>query len=55
MTQIINKDEVQKTSSKKSIIKIANNFAQAQLELKKSLREHLEPFKIKRKRLLMIF
>ncbi len=35
MTQIINKDEVQETPSKKSIIKTANNFDQAQSELKK--------------------
>ena len=35
MTQIINKNEGQKTSSKQSIIKIVKNIDQAQLELKK--------------------
>ena len=35
MTQTINKDEVQKTPSKKLTIKTANNIHQAQLELKK--------------------
>ena len=35
MTQIINKDEVQKTLSEKLSIKIVNNFTQAQLALKK--------------------
>ncbi len=35
MTQIINKDEVQKTPSKKLTIKTTNNIYQAQLELKK--------------------
>ena len=35
MTQIINKDEVQETSSKKLTIKTANSIDQAQLELRK--------------------
>ncbi|MBW3042663.1 histidinol dehydrogenase [Prochlorococcus marinus] len=35
MTQIINKNAVQKNLSKKSIIKIANNIDQAKLELKR--------------------
>ena len=35
MTQIINKDEVQETPSKKLTIKTANNIDQAKLELKK--------------------
>jgi len=35
MTQIINKNEVQETSSKKLTIKTANNIDQAQIELKK--------------------
>ena len=35
MTQIFNKDEVQKTFSKKSLIKITDNIDQAKLELKK--------------------
>ena len=34
MTQIINKGEVQETPLKKLTIKTANNFDQAQLELK---------------------
>ena len=35
MTQIINKDEVQETSSKKLTIKTANSIDQAQFELRK--------------------
>ena len=35
MTQIINKDEVQETPSKKLTIKTAHNIDQAQIELKK--------------------
>ena len=35
MTQIINKDEVQETSSKKFTIKTAHNIDQAQFELRK--------------------
>ena len=35
MTQIINKDEVQKPSPKKSIIKVVDNIDQAHYELQK--------------------